>query len=271
MYKAIQKYGWENIEHNILFTNLTKEEACAKECELIAQYKTNAARYGTKYGYNLTDGGEGTVGHKVSQEQRERTRQYFLGKTGKDCVNSRPVICDGIEYESLTDFKEKNGNPKGNINGWLNGKVGMPEFWYSKQLHYKDLGFDVVISSKVSQNRNKKVKVQDLVFDSLEECGKYLGVTASSISLYLNNKKSPPSHIIEQNLRYEDEEYHIFKEPNSSKVGRQIKYKCDGIIFNSQKELANYLQVKSGTLSAWLSGKNPMPQYIKEKNIERIE
>lgn len=27
MWKAIQKYKWENIEHNVLFENLTKEEA----------------------------------------------------------------------------------------------------------------------------------------------------------------------------------------------------------------------------------------------------
>lgn len=31
----------------------------------------------------------------------------MLGKTGKECPNSRPVICDGVEYESLTDFKIK--------------------------------------------------------------------------------------------------------------------------------------------------------------------
>ena len=31
MYYAIQKYGWDNIQHNILFTDLTKQEAQHKE------------------------------------------------------------------------------------------------------------------------------------------------------------------------------------------------------------------------------------------------
>lgn len=35
---AIQKYGWDNIKHEILFDGLIKEEACAKEVELITNY-----------------------------------------------------------------------------------------------------------------------------------------------------------------------------------------------------------------------------------------
>ena len=41
MYNAIQKYGWDNVECEILFSGLSKKEAELKERELIALYKTN--------------------------------------------------------------------------------------------------------------------------------------------------------------------------------------------------------------------------------------
>lgn len=271
VYRAVLKYGWDNIEHNILFKDLTQEQAFEKEKELIAEYKTNITRYGPDYGYNLTDGGEGALGHQVPEELKQKTRNRLLGKTGKECPNSRPVVCDGVEYESLTDFKVKNGNPKGNIRAWLRGEVGMPKFWYDKKLHYKHLGFEIVRQSEVTENRNRKVAVGDIVFSNLEECGKYLGVAASSISLYLNNKEAPPKRIVDSNLRYEDEEFHIFKENNPKSPGRKLKYECEGIIFESQKKLAEYLGVKPATLNSWLKGKNQMPKYIVNKNIKSIE
>ena len=55
---AIQKYGWDNFKHEILFENLTKEEACQKEIELIAFYKSNQP----EFGYNHTIGGDGVKG-----------------------------------------------------------------------------------------------------------------------------------------------------------------------------------------------------------------
>ena len=52
-YKAIKKYGWGNIKHEILFEGLTQDEASQKEIEMIDFYKSNIS----EYGYNISLGG----------------------------------------------------------------------------------------------------------------------------------------------------------------------------------------------------------------------
>lgn len=72
-YRAIEKYGWNNIKHEILYTNLTKEEAERKEVELIAFYKSNQK----EYGYNIANGGN-TRG-KTAEETKEKIRNSLKG------------------------------------------------------------------------------------------------------------------------------------------------------------------------------------------------
>lgn len=55
-YNAIQKYGWDNITHSILFQGLSETRAKNLEIGLIRHYK----RLGLSY--NITDGGDGTLG-----------------------------------------------------------------------------------------------------------------------------------------------------------------------------------------------------------------
>ena len=62
--QAIQKYGWENFQKEILYTGLTSEEADEKEKELIKEYKEKGNCY------NICSGGKGVPGareHKVRQ------------------------------------------------------------------------------------------------------------------------------------------------------------------------------------------------------------
>ena len=76
---AIKKYGWENIEHIILYENLNKISAITIEIDLIYYYK--------KVGlcYNITDGGEGFLGLKHDEEwmqhlaERNAGNQFSVG------------------------------------------------------------------------------------------------------------------------------------------------------------------------------------------------
>ena len=61
---AIIKYGWDNFEKEILFDNLSSEEADQKEKELIEFYKSGGKCY------NIASGGKGVPGvngHKIKQ------------------------------------------------------------------------------------------------------------------------------------------------------------------------------------------------------------
>ena len=70
-YKAIQKYGWDNMEHLVVAEDLSEIEAKKMEVELIAKYNSN----NSKYGYNLTKGGDGTVGRNKTDEEKEMHRK----------------------------------------------------------------------------------------------------------------------------------------------------------------------------------------------------
>ena len=60
-YKAIEKYGWNNIQHNVVSTYLTEKDAKWLENYLICYYRTFVGFYDCK-GYNCTIGGDGVVG-----------------------------------------------------------------------------------------------------------------------------------------------------------------------------------------------------------------
>lgn len=54
-WNAIQKYGWDNIQHRIILENLTRREAELAERYLIKFFQSS----NKKYGYNISKGGTG--------------------------------------------------------------------------------------------------------------------------------------------------------------------------------------------------------------------
>lgn len=76
--RAVQKYGWDNFEHIVLFDSLTEPEAKQKEIDLIAKYNSNQK----EYGYNLAAGGQGTNGYRHTDEAKELMRTKRLGSKG---------------------------------------------------------------------------------------------------------------------------------------------------------------------------------------------
>ena len=88
--RAIEKYGWNNIEHIIYMENLSEKEAKDLEIKLIAEYKSNQ----NEYGYNLTAGGDGINGRKLEQYHIDAIKE----------ANSIPIYQFDKDYNFIREF-----------------------------------------------------------------------------------------------------------------------------------------------------------------------
>lgn len=80
---AVDKYGWDNIKHEILYENLTEEQAIAKETELIKLYKSNEK----EFGYNIL-----VYGNRKGIKHSDFTKQKISkSKMGTIPWNRKPV------------------------------------------------------------------------------------------------------------------------------------------------------------------------------------
>ena len=77
MHRAIKKYGWENIEHIILFDGLSEEDACEIEKSLIKKYRTNEK----EFGYNIESGGQCS---NLSESTKQKLREAHIGKSASE-------------------------------------------------------------------------------------------------------------------------------------------------------------------------------------------
>ena len=72
LWRAIEKYGWDNFQHRILYKNLTENEACDIEKMLIRLYNTTDPNRG----YNISTGGKVGSSFRLSDEAREKCRKW---------------------------------------------------------------------------------------------------------------------------------------------------------------------------------------------------
>ena len=136
-FAAIVKNGWDNFKHEILYADLTKEEACEKEIELIEFYKSN----NPNCGYNNSIGGQcsGLGTHRQhSKETIEKIKRNHKGTKGYHFSNQqkmnismsknaakKSVKCIELNlvFPSLTEAAKHFGVSYENISSCCHGKL----------------------------------------------------------------------------------------------------------------------------------------------------
>ena len=166
-YSAIQKYGWNNFEHNILFTELTKEQACLKEQELIKEYDL----MNREFGYNSTSGGDIFV---MNEETKQKISQAMMGNKnglGHPCSEEKKKkISEAQKGRKFTkEHKQKLSEAAKNrhVPCSEDKKQTLKEKSHKKPVYCEEL---------------------DKVFESVQECGRQLGIPATNISKLCNGR-----------------------------------------------------------------------------------
>ena len=107
----IKTYGWDNFKHEILHSDLTEPDAKRLEMSTIAQYQKSEL-------YNLTDGGDGNFGYKISEETRAKLckaqqriqkvkRKYPFRKSPTKKVKKEPTFKTHVPKPISKETREK--------------------------------------------------------------------------------------------------------------------------------------------------------------------
>lgn len=204
-WRAIQKYGWDNFKHEILYADLTKNEAEDKEKELIIYYKSN----NNNFGYNVENGGN-CVG-KVSAETKKK-----LSEANKK---------ENLSKETLAKRSE---SMKGKIHS-EETKKKLSDLWYNA---HQDSN-----CRKVLQYSKDGILIK--IWDSISEAGRAFNVNPSLISqCCIGNRKIIAGYI----WKYENEElnqdevyWRNTRTPYPKKM--VLQYSKDGILINEYSDV----------------------------------
>ena len=193
---AIDKYGWNNFEHVVLFKNLSQKQAKEKEIELIKKYNT----MNRNLGYNRTEGGDGCQGIIMSNETKQKLREFNLGKLLSDETKRKMSIsrtgsknCNSVkvcQYDLDGNFirlwdcmmdasKELNINNR-SISGACLGKInhagGYRWTFENKEVSKKS----VHLKRKVNQIDSNTNEIM-ATYNSLNKASVAIGISAKKI------------------------------------------------------------------------------------------
>lgn len=195
-YAAIQKYGWDNFGHEIIASNLYKQEAENFERLLI----TTLGTYQHDKGYNLDMGG--TSPGRASIKTREKQRISHIGKKLSD-EQKEKIGRKSKETWQREGFKESQS------------KV-MKEIWVDERFREK---MKEARKNARYDTRNVGVVYQGQIFRNVKDFSEYYHLNRYTVNNWLNGNNTMPSYWWNNGLRNQDEERNYKIRPRFEKGG----------------------------------------------------
>lgn len=172
---AIDKFGWLNIEHIVLFDNLSKQEAEQKEIELIKKYKST----NRKYCYNITNGGNcvGTVAEETKEKIKRKNKEY---------VKNNPQSICNIGYWKNKKLSEEH---RRKLSESHKGKKQPISKETKEKISLTLMGHEVTLETKIKLAKPVKCIETGKQYYSAREAEKDTGISYKMISACCNKKR----------------------------------------------------------------------------------
>lgn len=171
-FRAIEKYGWHNFYHEILYTELSKEDAEKLEIDIISEYQSA----NPMHGYNIEKGGNSTdkftddIKKKISNALKghictdETKKKISEAKKGKSQRKGYKMSAESIEKNRLGHIGQKAWNKgkkwsaeeKAKFGGKAVKCIELNKIYRTAHEASKDLGIDYSSICKCRRGLAKK-------------------------------------------------------------------------------------------------------------------
>lgn len=185
-WRAICKYGWDNFQHIIIAKELDEVTAKWLEVELIKIWdSTNQNK-----GYNITLGGEGGNGYKVTEEELKKRSERMKGEN-----NPMYGKCGELNPMHRRTWWDEN-TPQEKIDKWRENHKKGHEYFKGEGnpfFNCKHTEESKIKIGNASRNRthkgNEVILLNNLkVFNSITELSREINVSRKTIRDCCNNK-----------------------------------------------------------------------------------
>lgn len=161
VYKAIEKYGWNNINHIIIIDKISEVYSFEIEKQLILKYMAN----NSKHWYNLTSGGDGVSGYKYTDEQKLALSKRSKLRKGKYTEETKLKISKAHKGKIVSEeTREKLRNRTCYLKGKNHPFYGVhrygenaPHYGMKHSEESKELNRQAHLGKKASDETKKKL------------------------------------------------------------------------------------------------------------------
>ena len=184
---AIAKYGWDGFKHEVLFSGLSKEDACKMEIRLISEFQSSDRAKG----YNISDGGQ----------TGDNLKAHFGVDNYKAVSVKRidPRNGDCVVYDTVASAANTMGI---NHRGISKACRGVSKTYNGYVWEYADGRFDKPVRCERGKYNHIKQKKAVCVidvdggiyrFDGILDAAQYFGIRQNTASRYASGVRHDPT------------------------------------------------------------------------------